>query len=180
MKKILITTAVSAAALLGSVACVPTVAAPDQTPRNTSSPEESTPAPVQEEETPQEMETSETDGLFDYEVRGGWEQDSFADVFGDAHYPDEDHFYVVEVTATNVSSSPASAPDPWVLDHLYVIDSEGRVHASDDEPWTGSFDVNPGASLTYEVAWDLPSGVEVEYVELFAYEAPGVAVLEAP
>lgn len=176
MKNILIGTA-ALAALLGSAACVPTSSEEASAPEPVqTSPEQTEPAPEQTEH----VEVNPSDGLFSYELSGGRVQDSFSDVFGDVYHPDEDHFYVVEVTATNESSSPASAPDPWMMEHVYAIDTEGRTHMVDDEPWTGDFNVNPGASVTYDAAWDLPEGVEVEYVELSAYDAPGVATLEAP
>lgn len=155
-----------------------TAPAPDQTVPET---EQEPPAPEEEEGTdpPEpEVETSDTDGVFTYEVSETGTADVFHDTFGDPFHPEQDHFYVVDVTATNESEGPATAPDPWMLDHVVAVDSEGRTHQADDEPWTDDLNTNPGASVTYAVAWDLPEGVEVEYVELAAYEALDVAVIE--
>lgn len=176
MKKIIVGSSVAFAAAFGLSACI---TVPPQ--------EQSVEAPVEEapvEETPQaepEVVVSNTDGVFEYEITNTENQDSYVDYMDTTMYPDNDTFLVVDVSATNVSDAPSTAPDPWMLDHVVAIDSEGRQHVADDEPWTDSLDANPGASVSYSAVWDLPEGVEVEYVELSAPDSDGtVATLEVP
>lgn len=179
MKKTIAGTLLSVSALVGLAACsVPEEATTSAESEETTTAPGTGGQPPETEEAP-EVQLSDTDGVFSYEISVRGEQDYVTDSFGDTMYPSEDHFFVVDVTATNQTNAPTTAPDPMVYEHVIGVDAEGRTHSADDEVWTDMLDANPGGSVTYTVAWDLPEGVEIEYVELAAYEAPEVAVLEA-
>lgn len=137
--------------------------------------------PQEETETAEPVELRDSDGLFTYTVDGISEQGTYVDTWETQIYPDNDEFLVVDLTAVNESDAPAYAPDPYmIVDHIVMIDSEGREHNADDEPMVqDNLEVNPAAATSYSVVWDLPEGVEAEYIELAAPEAPGLAVLEA-
>lgn len=177
MKKIIGIVAL-ATGLFGAVACTAEPVAEEVEPFVETMDETESQPPESETDSGPAVVTNDSDGVFTYSVSELGNQDTFFDSWGDPFYPDQSTFYVVDVTATNDSNAPATAPDPWMLDHVVAVDSEGRSHAADDEPWTDNLDLNPGASITYSVAWDLPEGVEVEYVELSSNEAYAIAVLE--
>ena len=166
--------------LIGVVSCMALVGGAVSTME--TPPEEFTPQDPASESSEQEPSpvVNDTDGVFTYEITGSANQDSFVDYMDTTLNPDNATFFVVDITATNSSSSPATAPDPWMLEHVVAIDTEGQEHLVDDEPWSPDLSVNPGASVSYQAVWDLPENVEIEYVELSASNASDVAVLEIP
>ncbi|RNL81837.1 DUF4352 domain-containing protein [Halostreptopolyspora alba] len=121
---------------------------------------------------------SPDDGLFSYEVTGTERTDTYKDEdCGETYQPDGGEFLVVTLSAENVGDS-ASMPavDPG---EVTGYTEDGKAFETHTGICSFADETNPGNSTEYEVVFDAPKDTEFTVMELSAWEAPDVAVIEA-
>ncbi|GAA4946715.1 hypothetical protein GCM10023224_32760 [Streptomonospora halophila] len=124
--------------------------------------------------------TSPSDGLFEYTITGIEAADSYndQDCMGTYQPADGARFLVMDIEAENVGKS-ASMPavDPG---EVRGYSADGRSFETHTEICTFADEINPGTSTGYDVVFEVPADVAFAVIELASYEAPEVAVVEAP
>lgn len=122
---------------------------------------------------------SDTDGVFSYAIVGVGTAGSYTNDWDDTSHA-SDTYVILSVAAENVGDGPGEPASDADFDTVIGYDADGRSYHADSEVWAdvGLDELNPGQSAEYDIVFDVPDGVEFVAVELGAYDAPGVAVIE--
>ncbi|MBB6172637.1 hypothetical protein HNR23_002697 [Nocardiopsis mwathae] len=137
---------------------------------------ESEPKPEPRPEGPPKPDSS-SDGVFDYTVTDAKRSGSYKDDPFGTSYHATGEFVILSVSADNVSNAPSS---PAVrTGEVTGYDADGRSYTPFTEHFPYIDEVNPGISTTYPVVFDVPKGTDIVVLELSAYQAPSIAIIDA-